>query len=466
MAHVLSRQAIIMALTLGVATAAAAAEDPGARRLTLKECLALAAAANPDLKSADSELEAAAAGRRGALGSFGPKLKVEGSYLRWDEPLYIDFAASLGPLMQAIGPLLQAAGVVIDPASMQPMPVREQYTKAVTATVTQPLTPLWTIYEAYRLRDLGVDVAAIRRQMTQNDVAYQVTEAFYRALQARGLAQIAERSVAQISSQVDRARAFLAQGMVGENDVLRAELGLAAANQRLIQMRGTVTLASGRLALLIGLPADTVLEPVANLDRTPATEIPESAEIQRRAIDKRPELKELAARTDQARAAKTLAWSRMVPTVAALGSYSYNKGSMFQPERSWYVGGVMAWDVWEWGATYAGIDEADARLTQALELRTKIENLIRLEAHSAVVSLTGSAEALRVAERAVRQAEENFRIENKRYEAAASTTFDVLDAETLLTTARTQQQTALFDLQIAAAAIVRVTGAGAAEAAP
>jgi len=423
-------------LTCGVALAASA-EEPSARQMTLAQCLELAAAGNPDLKLATDEVDAAAAGRWSAAGNFGPVFHLDASAQQWD---------------QALG--MQFMGITF--------PLRDKYTRSVSATVTQSITPLWTILEAYRLRDLGLDVAEIDRQTRRNDVTYQVTEAFYRTLQASGLREIAQKSVDQVSAQVARAHAFYDQSMVGENDVLRAELGLAAAKQRLIQARGNVILATGHLAALIGLPADTSLEPVADTSQMATPTAPAVEEIERSAVANRPELKELAARTDQARAAWRLAWSKMVPALVAMGNYSYSKGSQFQPERAWFVGGALSWDVWQWGATYFGTQEADARVRQALDVREKIENLIRLEAHGAHVTATSAAEALQVAESAVKQAEENFRIENKRYEAASSTTFDVLDAETLLTTARTQQQTALYDFIIARAAITRVMGGEAA----
>ena len=448
-------------LLLNVTSARAQGVAP--QTVTLEDCLKLARTGNPDLASAEDEVEAAAAGRRGAMGSFGPKVNLQASYLRWDKVAVADFGSSFGPLLaglfENIPPAEQPNWSRL--ASIPPTVIREQTTKSLAATVTQPITPLWTILEAYDLKDLGLDVAEIKRQASRNDVAYQVTEAFYRVLQAKGLFQIAEKSVAQVESQVERARAFLAQGLVGENDVLRAELGLAAARQRLIQARGNVTLATGRLASLLGLPANADLEPVADVSQVRRDNLPEAEETEKRALANRPEIKELAAHTAQARAARRLAWSRMMPSLAAVGSYMYSKGSAFQPERSWYVGGVLSWDVWEWGATYFGTQEADAHLKQALKAHDKVENLLRLEAYSTHVNLTSAAEALQVVESAVKQAEENYRIENKRYEASSSTTFDVLDAETLLTTARTQQATALYDFIIARAALSRVTGEAA-----
>ena len=60
--------------------------------------------------------------------------------------------------------------------------------------------------------------------------------------------------------------------------------------------------------------------------------------------------------------------------------------------------------------------------------------------------------------RSVAQAEENFRIETARYEANANTSFDVLDAETLLTQARAQALTTRYDHLVAQAALARALG--------
>ena len=74
------------------------------------------------------------------------------------------------------------------------------------------------------------------------------------------------------------------------------------------------------------------------------------------------------------------------------------------------------------------------------------------------MGVTTAAEALQVARHAVEQAEENFRIEQKRYQSAGNTSFDVLDAETQLTTARGQHQAAIYDLVIAQSNLARAMG--------
>jgi outer membrane protein TolC len=71
----------------------------------------------------------------------------------------------------------------------------------------------------------------------------------------------------------------------------------------------------------------------------------------------------------------------------------------------------------------------------------------------------GSAtEAITVAKAAVSSAEENFRLVKKRYDANTATSFDVVDAENLLTQARAQLQTSTYDYLVARAALRRAMG--------
>ncbi len=91
--------------------------------------------------------------------------------------------------------------------------------------------------------------------------------------------------------------------------------------------------------------------------------------------------------------------------------------------------------------------------------KKKLEDQVRLEARQAFVNAASSRQALDVAREAVSQAEENFRIVTKKFDANAATSFDVVDAEALLTQSRAQVEQALYDYLIASAALQKATGA-------
>jgi outer membrane protein len=435
-----------------------------AETLTLDQCVGIALKSSPDTAVANLEVEAALAKKDSARGGYSPRLKLDAGFQRWDKAMNIPLFSSLKQFCEnctwkpAVDPSTLPAGTSPPLLIDMPMPLRPQWTWSVGVTLAQPIGALWTIHEANELARLGIDVAEIKRKAARRDVAYQVTEAYYRVLQARRMADIAQKSVEQIAAQVQRARTFFARGVVARNDVLRAELGQAAATQRLIQAKGAVTLATGRLATLMGRSPDSDIVPV-DIGDEPASQVPiPAAQAEQQAVNARFELKELAATIDMAEGGVRLSKSKMIPQVNAIANYTRQTQSLLGLPQSWFVGATASWDLWEGGSTYYGIDESKARLAQAQSARRKAEDMIRLDARSAHVAVTTAREALDVARSAVASAEENFRMEQKRYESTSSTSFDVLDAETQLTSARGQHQAAIYELLIAESNLARAMG--------
>jgi outer membrane protein len=249
---------------------------------------------------------------------------------------------------------------------------------------------------------------------------------------------------------------------VSRDDVLRAQLAVANAQQRLIQTRARVTLERARLAVLMGMPPDSAIaaEPVAG-EQSPTREAISLEQAERGAEAARVELREVDKRIEGAGRDTRIAYLKLTPQVSVVGAYIHNEGSLLSQINSGYIGGLASWDVWDWGTTTSGISEARARERQALLARTKVADEIRLEVREAFVGVGTATEAMDVAKASVAAAEENFRLVKKRYDANAATSFDVVDAEGLLTQSRGQMQTAIYDFLVARAALRRAMGAGA-----
>lgn len=439
-----------------IVTAVLAPLAAQAETLTLDQCVAIALRENPEVTGANFEIEAAVAKKDSARGGYSPRLKLEAGVQRWDK----EFSAPLfGLLLDKCDNCAWTSNAKTGmPGLLDPLSFRPQWTWSTSATLAQPIGALWTVREANVLTKLGIDLAEIKRKTVRRDVAFRVTEAYYRLLQAKAMAAVAAKSVEQVSAQVKRAHTFFDRGAVAKNDVLRAELGLAAAQQRLIQANGTVSLARGQLATIMGRSPDIEVDVVDVTGEPAALPLPPVGQAEQRAVETRFELKEISTRLEQAGASVRMSKSKMIPQVNAVANYTRQSSSLLGLPKSWFVGATASWDIWEGGSTYYGIAESQAQLAQAVEARRKAEDMIRLDARNAHVGVTTSAEALEVAKSAVEQAEENFRIEQKRYESTSNTSFDVLDAETQLTTARGQHQAALYDLILARANLDRATG--------
>ncbi len=423
--------AAAVAFALWGSSSAVAAETT--RSMSIDDCVALALRQNPDLLGKDAEVAQAEAEASGAEGRFGPRLHVDASFQQWNSPFTIPFGN-------------------------ENFTVRSDFTWLASASLIQPLSGLWPIYENYKLQEMGVDVAKVRRVATKRDVAFQVTEAYLRILETTKLSEVAAKSVEQLMAQVDEARSLYLNGVVAQTDVLRAEVAVANARQRVIQLRGQQTIAHARLATAMGMPAGAAIEPQPLSGEAPSRSAMTIEEAEQRAVSGRVELREIDKQIEQADKAIRGAQARLLPEINVVGNYSHNGGSQFVQENAVYVGATASWDVWDWGTTTSGIGEAKARSAHMLAARTKVDQTVRLDVRQAYVDLETTADGMDVAKTAVAAAEENYRLITKRRDAAAATEFDVIDAEGLLTQARGQMQTSLFDYLIACAALDRATG--------
>jgi outer membrane protein len=428
----LSAPAVCLTIAFA-ATARAQSPEPTKTPISISQAVAEALRSNPDALSSDYEVKEKEAQRAGVRGQFGPRLHADANATEWDSPFNLQFAGS-------------------------PFTVREAFTWTASVSVIQPITPLLAIYDAYKVQDLGVDVAAIKRLAARRELALRVVEAYYRLLEAERLSVVADTSVTQLESQEKQARSLFDNGVVGKNDLLRAGLALASARLRAIQSRGQVDISRSRLGTLIGRLPEAPVEAAAFVGDPPPVEERSAQSAEEHAMAQRLELRALDRNVDQASRGVGLAKQKFLPQVNAIGNYTHFEGSAFQQANAAYVGLFASWDVLDWGTTLSGVHEADARLQQARLARRKLEGEVRLEARQAFVDATTAGDALAVARTAVSQAEENYRIVSKKFAASSATSFDLVDAEAVLTQARGQVEAALYDLLIARATLERATG--------
>jgi outer membrane protein len=176
--------------------------------------------------------------------------------------------------------------------------------------------------------------------------------------------------------------------------------------------------------------------------------------------EQRPELQELAQAIEAARRGVAAAQSQFLPQLSFVGTYTVDLAGgnpSFSPER-WEVGGVLQWQAFEGGRVRAQVAEAKITHHKALETLQQQRDRVALEVQEALITLREAEQKIRVAEKATAQAEEHFRIAQERYNAHIATSTEVVDAEALLTQARTNYFNALYDHHLASYALQKATG--------
>lgn len=472
-----------LTLSMFLWTAAAYAATP-ARQMGLADCLRTAFEKHPDVRKIRSQIARAQADADSLRGAYFPQISVEGNVMVWDKELVASFGGLGGggefptigtPTAEALADMsmydVWLAGELLGLTSyfeamlgglsgMGDMVLRDQVTWGFSARLTQPLTPLYSVLHGHKAKLLQRDQVRAHGETVKQDIGMTVAEAYYGALQAEAYVVMAQSGVDQLVAHIDQARAFLEQGIIGKNDVLKVEVQLADTQKQLVEAQGMRQIAQANLSAQMG---EDPRDPVAPEAQPPGDTLPEFTlsldEALASAIDRRTELRELAFGTEAAERGAKVAWWGLVPTLALVGQYEHvgGQGSLSEPD-TFFAGLFLTWEIWDWGQKYYVAKSADAQLEELAYMKERTEQLLRLDVTDKYHRMRSAERAFHLARVTITQAEEALRIERERFEAQVATSTDVLDAEMALTRARANHINAYYSYLLARAQLRRAMG--------
>lgn len=359
--------------------------------------------------------------------------------------------------LEAAGNLFREAYEL--PFGSEVVTLHEQTTTSTSVTISQPLTKL-----AYLSELVGAarhDEAASRGEYDKArlDTAYRTAEAYLRVLAARAQSEVAHRSVSDLQQELDRAITFRQAESSTDIDVLRFRAAKAAADQAALRADAAVHVAQANLVTLLGLPDGTELALADDLPGTPPALAQSLEEAQRRALATRPELTSAREQIAAAEKARRAARTDYLPDVRAFASWEHLTGTQpFQPENSELVGVRLSWNVWDWGATHQAVLEAEHKKARAELASSALVDQVRLEVRRRWTEASTLFVSQGAAAVQTQAAEEAYRLQKVRFEAAAATATDVLDSETEAARARLGVALARYDYYVALVALARSVG--------
>jgi outer membrane protein TolC len=326
----------------------------------------------------------------------------------------------------------------------------------------QPLFTGFALLSSYRLAELGIDQSQLESDLEKLDLVLRVKEAYFNILGADKAVEVAQTTVESLTQTVKVARSFFEVGMIPINDVLKAEVELASAEQSLVRGKN---LAQTTRSTFNTVLVRTVNEPVEVEDiLVYKPEVGEYNVFEKQALENRPEIKILDVNILQADQQIRLAKSKYYPEISftyqyiSEGDEASVKGSQYVDANHWEALVVANWTFWEWGKTYFAGREKESLKRQLTETKLDVEDGIRLQVKQATLDLDSSAKNIPTTQKGVDAGEENLRVNAERYKAQVSTITDLLDAQTLLARARLDYYRALYDHNLAKARLERALG--------
>ena len=422
------------------------AEEP----LTLEAIIDTALKNSIVINIAKEGSKGATAQKREALTGFLPKFSTSYSYTRLNEAPFSRFQGLPGPP----SPFAALNGLEITAGT------KDNYNWTIEAK--QPLFAGGGILANYQANSIGENAAHLEETAKYQDVVQEVKIAYFNILRAQRIQDAARQSVEMLSAHRDVAQNYFNVGMIPKNDLLHAEVELANGKQALVRSKNAVELAKSGFNTVLKRKIFTPVEVVDILTYHPLNQSFEDClNVAQKA---RPELKISSLRAAQAGKLVRVAQSDYLPGLSLVGNYSRFgdnpsiSGSDYKDMESWYVMAVASWNFWEWGKTKFRVDASKAKENQAIEAAKELNDQITLEIKNAYLILQETESQIAVSQKLIEQAEENFRISEERYKERVATSTEVLEAQTLLTKAKSEYANALGDYNVNYAKLQRAMG--------
>ena len=301
-------------------------------------------------------------------------------------------------------------------------------------------------YDIYNGGRRGASIRAARKQLRSAELdlesiveqnRFEASRDYYNLQNSDAQVEIQEAAVEDALQTLKDAQLLERAGLGTRFDVLRAEVELAQARQRLTTAIANQNIARRQLAETLSVDHSTDLSTADAIEEAGTWNL-ELAETIVQAFKNRAELEQLLLQREINQEQRTIALSATRPTLSA--DINYTTTDDFEDEfdlSDRYSAGLnLQWRLFDGGSARAGADQAetDAEIseTQFADQR----NQIRFAVEQAYYQLESNQDNIGTATKEVELAEESLRLARLRFQAGVGTQTDVIEAQTQLTTAR------------------------------
>lgn len=378
--------------------------------LSLDKCRQMALENSEDIKQSDNAVLTAKLSKQEAFASYLPK--IEGSF----SGLYMT------PDIDAMGMNLILKGVYLAGISLQ-----------------QPIYAGGKIYQANKMAQIGKECAEIQKKQIRSEIITQADNAYWTYIAVLQKVKMMETYLDYIQTLYDNVSVSVDAQMATRNDLLRIQTKQSELQYNLQKAQTGKELCRIALCNTIGVDFASEIIPI---DTIISVDIERSYDV---TIDSLPEILLMQKNIEVKQRQQKIAFADYLPTVGIGAGYSY-AGNIKTEGTTEYEGQTVPFSqtykqgqgyamlsvsipIWNWGATSAKYKKAKIETENAESELDKNSKLLQIRAIQSQKNLENSYSMITTADLGVKQAEENLRMMQDKFDASLCTLTDLLDAQ-------------------------------------
>jgi outer membrane protein len=335
----------------------------------------------------------------------------------------------------------------------QAVPVSDSGFYSYSISIQQLLFDFRGSLSRYEAARMLVEAQKLDSTRTRNEIALEFTKSFYDLLESMHLTELAAKEIERLEAHNRDATLLYKGGVITKNDLLQVQVRLSDAREKHLSAKNLEALRVANLNNLLLRPLNGNIQPEESNEAIvapPQTDLKNAWAI---AATRRPEILIVDRTLSALDLDETVKRSEFLPKLYVRAADDYTENSYQLHENNWSLTFGITANLFDGGRSFADLQKTKSRKRQLLEQRARLVDGVKLELQNSLLQLDNSYARILVNRDAAGQAEENLRINKKRYEEGEGTATEVLDAVTLLTVAETNQIRSTYDYRKAEAAV-------------
>lgn len=438
---------IIFLLTIAFVAQDLAAQET--RPINLAEAVDLSVKNSKQLKISKAKIDAANAQLVQAEQKKLPDVSVSGSYLR-----------------------LTAANVDVKTKSQNSGSGSGSGNTNETPSVTQAaygiLNASLPLYAGGRVR-YGIasaqflsKAAMLDAENDRDDVVQNTIEAYVNLFKSRSAVEIVQDNLDQARARVKDLSNLEQNGLLARNDLMKAELQASNIELSLLDAQNNWQLANVNMNLMLGLPEKTILVPDSSMLLS-QNKIGALDDYLQAAGAGRKDIASLDLKKEAALTGVKSVKAERLPSISLTGGYiAADIPKVLTITNAANIGVGVSYNLASLWKNKAKVQEAQARASELSATQEMVLDQVRLQINKAYLDLLSSEKKIDVYQKAIEQANENYRIVNNKYKNSLATTTDLLEADIAQLQAKLNYTFARADAVVSYNQLLRVSGQQAA----
>ena len=289
----------------------------------------------------------------------------------------------------------------------------------------------------------------------ENDLVKQIVEAYWTVLLNKGNVEIAKRKYDNFAMRKKWAESFYKVGTKAKIEVTNAASDLSTSQSELVKYETKFENSKQKLAQILSIDASEIKDFEENLiyrdDKFDTTS------SMQKALSSRPEILSQKALLSASNENYSLQKKGNSPSLSAGLGYNFGDTTYFDSDQ-WTAKLSASMTLFDGGITNSKIREAKAKKQIAESKLKEIEDTVKFEVGTAIVTMTQSSANYTATLEAEHAAEETLKLAQGRYKAGNGSSLEISDAIEKLANAQYNTLQAIYTFRASQAEYIRAIG--------